>query len=150
MSPMNWRDCRPAVPRTWLVALAGLVWCSVGVMLCVHAFDWLRELHDLLELPLGIVGIVLGILAYMLMFSRIAKKNIARIGSFPVRVCVFAFQGLRGYVIIGFMIALGALLRHSAIPRHYLAVIYLAIGTALVMSSVLLYRTFFALRSDRE
>jgi uncharacterized protein with PQ loop repeat len=145
---MSWSALKPAVPRAWLAAIAGLVWCGVGVMLCVHAVGWLRALHDALELPLGAGGLVLGIAAYILMFSRIARKNTTRIASLPARVCLFAFQGWRGYGIIAFMIALGVVLRHSPIPKHYLAVAYLAIGIALVMSSVVLYRKFVALRSE--
>ena len=147
---MNWGSLKPAVPRAWLAAIAGSLWCAVGVMLCARAVDWLQDFHDALALPLGAGGLVLGVLAYLLMFSKIARKNIARLGSFPARACVFAFQGWRGYGIIAFMVALGVALRHSPIPRHYLAVAYLAIGTALTLSSVLLYRTFLALRAGRE
>ena len=53
--------------------------------------------------------------------------------------CVFAFQAWKSYLIIAFMIGLGIFLRHSAFPRHYLAVIYLAVGLALLLSSLLYY-----------
>jgi hypothetical protein len=42
--------------------------------------------------------------------------------------------------MIGLMIALGLLLRHVPIPTHYLAVGYIAIGTALIFSGVLVGR----------
>jgi hypothetical protein len=81
------------------------------------------------------------------MFARIARKNSARLESLPARVCVFAFQGWRGYGIIVFMVGLGITLRHSPIPKHWLAVAYLAIGTALVMSSFVIYRKIPGLRA---
>jgi hypothetical protein len=135
------------VPRAWLAVVAGLVWFGVGVMLCLNAIGWLRALHDVLEFPLGVAGLGLGLAAYALMFSRIARKNTARLESLPARVCVFAFQGWRGYGIVAFMITLGITLRHSPIPKHWLAVVYMAIGTALVMSSFVLYRKFPELRA---
>lgn len=141
---------KPSVPRPWLAAIAGLTWCAVGIMLLVHAFDWLTAVHDAIELPLGLLGLVLGVLAYVLMFSKVARKNMARFDSFPARACVFAFQGWRGYGIVVFMVALGVALRHSPVPKHYLAVAYLAVGTALVMSSALLYRKFLSLRAGAE
>lgn len=150
MRKMNWGSLKPSVPKPWLAAIAGLAWCAVGVMLLLHAFDWLAAVHDAIELPLGLLGLTLGVAAYVLMFSKVARKNMARFDSFPARACVFAFQGWRGYGIVAFMVALGVALRHSPVPKHYLAVAYLAVGTALVMSSVLLYRKFLSLREKPE
>ena len=40
------------------------------------------------------------------------------------------------------MIAMGAILRHSPIPKGYLAILYTGIGLALVLSSVRYMRVF--------
>jgi len=32
---------KPAVPKAWLIGIAGLVWFAVGFMLCRLAFVWL-------------------------------------------------------------------------------------------------------------
>ena len=44
--------------------------------------------------------------------------------------------GRQGYV----MISLGLFLRHSSLPKQYLAVIYLAVGGALFLSSFYYYK----------
>jgi len=40
------------------------------------------------------------------------------------------------------MITMGAILLHTTIPKHYLAVLYIGIGLALVLSSVRYFRFF--------
>ena len=50
--------------------------------------------------------------------------------------CVFSFITWKSYIIVAVMIAMGTLLRHSPIPKPYLAVVYTGIGLALVLSSV--------------
>ena len=132
---MSWRALNPSVPRPWLIAIAGLVWCAVGVMLWLHAVEWLRDLRGEMVLPLGL-GLGLGVFAHFALFARIARKNLVRLQAYPPRACLFAFQAWRGYLMIALMIALGLLLRHSPIPTHYLAVGYTAIGTALILSGV--------------
>ena len=42
----------------------------------------------------------------------------------------------KSYILIITMILAGYLLRHSPIPKLYLAVLYTGIGTALILSSV--------------
>jgi hypothetical protein len=134
---MNWRALNPAVPRRWLFAFAGLLWCAVGVMLWLHAVEWLFDLKERMALPLGL-GLGLGVVAHLTLFLRIARKNLARLRAYPPRACLFAFQAWRGYLVIALMIALGLLLRHLPIPTHYLAVGYGAIGTALILSGVVI------------
>ncbi len=133
---MKWRALNPSVPRPWLIAIAGLLWCAVGVTLWLHAVEWLRDLRGEMALPLSL-GLGLGVIAHLALFAPIARKNLARLRSYPPRACLFAFQAWRGYLMIALMIALGLLLRHLPIPTHYLAVGYTAIGTALVLSGVL-------------
>jgi len=52
------------------------------------------------------------------------------------RRCIFSFIPWKSYILIIIMIAIGFLLRHSPIPKLYLAVLYTGIGTALILSSV--------------
>ena len=59
------------------------------------------------------------------------------------KTCVFAFVPWKSYLIIVIMIAMGSTLRHSAIPKQYLAILYMGIGLALMLSSVRYLRVFF-------
>ncbi len=82
-------------------------------------------------------------------FGDIAQKNIQRLRRLPDRGCFFAFQAWKSYLIIMVMIALGVTLRHSSIPKHFLAVAYTAIGGALIVGSFYYYRHLSRLIRDR-
>ncbi len=141
---MNWRALNPSVPRPWLMAIAGLLWCGVGAMLWLHAAQWLRDLRGEMALPLALgLGLGLGLAAHLALFLRLARKNLARLRRYPARACLFAFQAWRGYLMIALMIGLGIALRHSPIPRHVLAVLYGSIGTALILSGSVVGKAAF-------
>ncbi|HEX2988553.1 MAG TPA: hypothetical protein VHS06_10325 [Chloroflexota bacterium] len=135
----------PAIPRNWRLTLAGLMWTGVGIMLCSYALTWLRQSVLWIALVVGLLGVAISVLAHRLQFSRLAQKNIDRIRISPERACVFSFLAWKGYLIIAVMVTGGMLLRHSAIPRPYLAVIYTAIGGALLQASFSYY--FYLARS---
>jgi len=136
---------KPTVPKCLLIALAGLMWSTVGVMLCSMAYYWLKGLDWLTAFPFGLFGFILSLAAYRFGFSGIARKNIDRICLLPEKGCIFAFQAWKSYLIITFMITLGTILRHSPIPKHYLAIVYTTIGGALLLSSLHYYRGLWQL-----
>jgi hypothetical protein len=131
----------PAARRETLVLVAGIVWSLVGLALVIVAVAWLvHSPHYAVMLALG--GAVAGFAIYRFGFSHLARKNLVRIyAQAPQKdkVCVFAFQNIRSYFLIIVMMSLGYGLRHSGIPTADLAPIYLAIGLALMISSLLYY-----------
>jgi len=138
---------KPAVPKKWLVAIAGLLWSAVGIMLCSLAIRWLWVLKLPRALVFALAGLTIAVAVNYLLFSRIARKNIARIDCYTHKGCVFAFQAWRSYLIILVMIAMGSFLRHSAFPRPYLALLYTSMGGALFLAS---FRYYAFLWTDRE
>jgi hypothetical protein len=114
----------------------------VGIVLCTIAGSWLSGLGWPLNAIGVLVGFGSGIGIYRYGFSKIARKNIDRIEQKPDRVCLFAFQAWRSYLLIAVMMLLGYLLRHSSLPRLILAVVYSGIGTGLTLSSSLYYIAF--------
>ncbi len=132
----------PAVARHWLLLIAGLLWSGVGIALCIAACYWLSHCEWPQNILTAVLGAGVGILVYRLGFSTIARKNIRRIAQQPETVCLFAFQAWRSYVLILVMVMLGMVLRHSHLSRLLLAMIYLIVGTGLVLSSSLYYREF--------
>jgi hypothetical protein len=147
---MTLKSLRPAVTKSWLIALAGLVWTGVGVMLCRLAFNWLAIINRGVATTFGLFGIVMALAAYHFGFSKIAQKNIRRLCLLTDRTCVFAFQTWRGYLIIGFMIILGAILRNSPIPKQYMAIIYTTIGGAIFLSSFHYYGLLWRMVIQKE
>ncbi len=135
-----WKKLHPAVPRHWLFLFAGLIWAAVGLLLCLRALVWIAPFSLTTGFILEGMGVLLAAAGYIYGFSKIAKKNIARIQSLPERVCAFAFTAWKGYVMIGLMVTIGITLRNSAIPKEYLVIPYTAMGGMLLTGS----RRFFA------
>ena len=140
------KKLNPAVSKYWLIALAGLMWSIVGIMLCHLAYIWLAKMNWSLGLPLGSLGIISALAVHGYCFSKIALKNIDRLCLISDKCCIFAFQAWKSYLIIVFMIMLGMVLRNLPIPKHFLAVIYTAIGGALFVSSFHFYRCIWRVK----
>jgi len=131
---------KPTVPKCWLFAASGVMWSAVGIMMCATGIGWLADTGMVRGVSFELVGLILAMLAVRWGFGNIAKKNIRRLRQLPDRGCFFAFQAWKSYLIIMVMIALGITLRHSSIPKHFLAVAYTAIGGALTLGSLYYYR----------
>ena len=131
---------KPALPRVWLYLLSGLMWSGVGLMLCTLAYGWLLQVEVLNAMLLTMAGGVLGTAIYRFGFLGLAIKNIHRIQRLPPKACLFAFQEWQSYPLIAVMIMLGIMLRHSPIPKHYLAVLYIGIGLGLFLASLHYYQ----------
>ena len=153
---MTLNSFRPAVTKWWLIALAGLMWTGVGMMLCRLAYNWLMVVNRGMAASLGLFGVAMAVATYRFGFSKIAQKNIKRLCLLTERTCVFAFQTWKGYLIISVMITLGVILRNSPIPKQYLAILYTTIGGAIFLSSLHYYGLLWkmvlqkALRRDQS
>lgn len=127
-----------------LILVAGLTWTGVGIMLLHIAFTWLLEAPRLNYFEYVGAGIIIAFTVSHFILIKLADRNISRIRSLEGRQCIFFFITWKSYAIIGLMIAMGRLLRHSSIPKHHMAVVYTGMGLALVLSSVRYMRTFIS------
>jgi len=134
---------KPSAPKSWLLATAGLMWSGVGVWLCIQAGLWLAPVAALRAALLGAAGIVGSVLVHWFGFSRLARRNLDRLARLPEKPCFFAFQAWRSYILIAVMICLGIVLRHSGLPKPWLAVVYATIGGALFLSSFQYHRRLY-------
>ncbi len=145
---MNWSAVlykyNPAIPKRWLLIIAGLLWTLVGALLCWRAYGWLTQQHDGMTPVFALSGVLIAVSASRFMLAESARHNVDRISSLPERACLFAFTPWRGYLMIGGMISMGVLLRHSAIPTEYLALLYSAMGGALILSSFVFYSSYWS------
>jgi len=132
----------PAVPRRWLLALAGVMWTSVGLLLCGRAVSWLLGSPSSTAIVIGAASILIAIPGYRFGFSKVVCKNILRLEQLPERVCVFAFTAWRGYILIVVMIALGVMLRNSQVPKDLLSLPYASMGAVLLLGSFRFYAHF--------
>ena len=135
----------PVVDKRFLIALSGIIWSIVGIILCSLALNWLSQTTAKNAIWLGIVGIILSLLIHHFGFLKLVDKNIKRIISKEGKICIFAFQPWKSYLIIAIMIGMGIVLRHSSLPKPYLSVIYIGFGGAMVLSSIRYHRIFLKL-----
>jgi hypothetical protein len=131
---------KPTAPRWILNALSGLVWSGVGLLLLRWVWVWLSPMPYPNWIPSALAGIGLALLAGT-GFSWMAKRNLLRLERLPDRPCIFAFQRWTSYPLVVFMIVLGVTLRHSLLPRTWLAPVYLGIGGGLFLASLLYFQS---------
>jgi hypothetical protein len=147
---MNIKAFTPSADKRVLVLLAGLMWCGVGIMLVRYAIIWLG--------PLKMNGVAVyyaaGFLAAMPIhhfgFLKIADKNLKRLLPLTEKKCLFSFMTWRSYIIVMVMVSMGITLRHSALPKRYLSILYNGIGLALFLSGIRYLRFFVMLLSKRR
>ncbi|MBI4825835.1 MAG: hypothetical protein HY807_05370 [Nitrospirae bacterium] len=135
----------PAVDPRLLILLSGLVWGIVGVMLCHLAIGWLSQTTGDIAGYFAVSGAVISLLIHHFGFLKLADKNIERIAAYKGKVCIFAFQERKSYMIILVMVCMGIILRHSPMPKAYLSIIYIGFGGAMMLSSVRYFHVFFKL-----
>ena len=135
----------PAVDKRLLIALSGIIWSVVGIILGNLAVGWLWTTRGQNSLWFGLTGIILALIIHHFGFLKLVDKNIARILAKKGKVCIFGFQPWKSYLIIVIMVGMGIALRHSSLPKHYLSIIYIGFGGAMLLSSLRYYRIFFKL-----
>ena len=133
----------PAVTKHLLVLLAGFMWICTGMMLISFAATWLVAFGKKTAFVYASMGLILSLFIHHFGFLRIVDKNLGRLSAMEGKKCVFAFISWKSYIIVAIMIIMGITLRHSAIPKQYLSVLYLGIGTALFLSSIRYFRNAF-------
>ena len=135
----------PAVDKKFLIALSGIIWTVVGVMLCNLAAAWLMQTPVKSVVIFSLSGLALALLIHHFGFLKLVDKNIARIMEKEGKVCIFGFQPWKSYLIILIMITMGITLRSSSLPKQYLAIIYIGFGGAMLLSSLRYHRVFIKL-----
>jgi hypothetical protein len=125
----------PAVSSHWHIALAGITWASVGLLLCRYSYGWLSHLQCDRALVFAFIGIAISILVYRYGMSQIARKNLQRLTAIRGKKCVFGFLSWKSYANVALMVTMGVMLRHSAVPKDYLSLVYTSMGGALLLGS---------------
>jgi hypothetical protein len=146
-APEKWK---PGVHKAWLLLIAGMLWIGIGLMLDLLAGSWLIKETAHRALISAVTGFVLALLIHHFGFLRVADRNLGRILPMEGKRCVFSFMSWRSYLLAAVMIFTGYFLRHSRLPKLYLAILYSAIGTGLMLSSIRYLRHMRKLIKGRD
>ena len=133
---------KPVITNKVLLLFAGIVWEGVGILLLYLAYSWLSVTPVINIYMYTGAGAVLALLVHHFGFLKIVDKNLQRIIQMKEKKNLFSFMPWKSYLLVVIMITMGAVLRHSVIPKRYLAIVYIGIGLALILSSVRYIRTF--------
>lgn len=132
---------KPAVGvRTQLTA-ASVLWTCVGIGLGAAGVVWcLGSDH-----ALGLVGLglALGLAKAHWVIRPVALRNLARIIQRGDGRCLGGFLSWKSWAFVGAMMSLGFVLRRSSLPESVLGVLYVAIGAALLVAALPLWRSVF-------
>ncbi len=139
------RKLDPAVDKKFLILIAGLMWNGVGVMLICFAVTWLRHYNGPGKILLYVAGFLIAMPIHHFGFLRLADKNLKRLMSADERKSIFSFITPKSYFMIIIMVSMGIALRHSAIPKQYLSILYNGIGLGLFLSGIRYFRIAFRL-----
>jgi hypothetical protein len=131
---------KPAVKTPFLLFLSGILWIGVAVMLNSFAISWLLQFEGPAVWVYPTIGFFAALIIHHFGFLRVVDKNLRRISKMEAKTCVFAFMSWKSYLIVMVMVGMGIGLRHSAIPRQYLSILYIGIGLALFLSSIRYFR----------
>lgn len=136
---MTFHIPEPAVDRRILLRTSAAVWFLVGLGLAVRSgLGYAQDGHHT-AIWLAPLAAVLGWLKGHFALAPLARRNVARIRALSPhkeKICLFAFQSLQSFAVIGVMIGLGVVLRHLPLRRDILASLYLLIGVALTRGSL--------------
>ena len=87
--------------------MSGVMWTGVGVLLIGLAIKWLTVYSPREITIVTVIGLLSGLLIARFGFNKIVHKNIHRIGNYQDKVCLFAFQEWKSYLLIAVMMSMG-------------------------------------------
>jgi hypothetical protein len=135
---------KPAVDKSALIFLSFFVWVGVGSLLLVFAYTWIKASQVNRSFLFVGAGIGAALLIHHFGFLKIVDKNLGRILPMEGKKCAFSFMTWKSYIMVAVMMTMGVLLRHSAIPKTYLSILYIGIGLSLILSSIRYLRVFLS------
>jgi hypothetical protein len=109
---------------------AAAMWAIGATILLVRGVGFL---HDSWFAALLALAVVIGVVKSRYLLDRVARKAVLRIHE-RGRACYFGFFSWKSWLFVIGMMGGGILLRNSGLPRDFLAVIYVGVGTGLAIA----------------
>ena len=132
----EWQEAyKPAGSARLHVLLAAAMWTVVGGLLLFFGVRWVLPAETRyvpLWLALAVVG---GCLKARFVLRRSAQSTIARIRSRGDGRCIGGFLSWRSWMLVALMAVGGRVLRQGLLPNAIVGLIYVLIGTALLLAA---------------
>ncbi len=140
---MSWVErYKPAAAVRAHLLLAGLMWTVVGAALVGFGGRWLWQLPTPAAPWLAALALAIGVFKARFVLDRAARTIVDRIRERGDGRCLGGFLSVRSWALVAAMAAGGRFLRGSHVARGLLGVLYIAVGTALLLSSRLAWRAW--------
>lgn len=138
--PAWYERYKPAASRSTHMLVAALLWTLVGLGLATYGSIRTLGAAGSAKMVLFPAALVAGAAKGHWVLARSAKRNLARILARGEGRCLFGFLSLRSWAFVVLMMALGRTLRHSTATSPAVGPIYLAVGVALLVGSLEIWR----------
>ncbi len=126
---------KPAAEARVHLMLAWVMWGMVGAVLVGFGGRWLWQSPTPSTPWLTGLAMAIGVFKARFVLDRAARKIVDRIRERGDGRCLGGFLSLRSWAFVAAMAGGGRILRCSHIARGLLGVLYIAVGTALLLSS---------------
>ena len=142
----NWADRhKPAAAMQTQLLLAWLLWATVGSALIGFGGWWMWSSAPVAAPWIGAAAIAIGAVKSKLVLDQTARSVVDRIIERGDGRCLGGFLSLQTWGFVIFMMVAGRVLRGS-LAHGIIGPLYMAVGTALCLSSRITWRSLHELR----
>lgn len=138
---------KPSAPAWVHLLLAALMWSTVGVVLVAVGALWAHQVRTALTPWLLAAAAAGGVLKARLVLDRAGRRIAERIRARGDGRCVGGFLSGRTWALVAVMAAAGRLLRSGVMARHVVGLLYVLVGSALLVASRVVWHDLAAVRS---
>jgi len=128
-------DFKPAASARTQLLLAALLWTVVGALLLFFGVRWALAADIPYTAIILLLAIIAGALKAEYVLAQAAQRAIERICARGDGRCIGGFLSTRTWLLVLLMMGLGYALRHGLATRAVVGVLYVAIGTALLLAA---------------
>ncbi|MFV2071807.1 MAG: hypothetical protein ACC742_04035 [Thermoanaerobaculales bacterium] len=147
---MTWVNShKPAAAAHVHLMLVGLMWAFVGAAMVGFGGRWLLQSPTPAAPWLAALALAIGSLKARFVLDRAARKIVDRIRERGDGRCLGGFLSVRSWALVIVMAGGGRILRGSHMPLSLLGVLYITVGTALLLSARIPLRAWAATRRLR-
>jgi len=140
---MSWIEShKPAAAARVHLFLAGLMWSLVGTALVGFGGRWLWQSSNSGGWWMAGLAVLIGALKARFVLDRAALRIVDRIRVRGDGRCLGGFLSLESWALVVAMAGAGRLLRGSHVARGLLGLLYIAVGTGLLISSRVAWRAW--------